>query len=283
MKYITFLRDGAPRVGVVTDAGLVDATALGFPATLNGLIAGGAEMAARLRERLAAGEGETVEMTGLRYSNVVETPSKIVCVGLNYKSHAEETGGAVPAQPVLFSKFSDTLHPAGEPVELPPWQRCYDYEAELVVILGRDCYHADRAEAAASIFGYTVGNDLSARDCQFLSNQWLTGKSFPHFAPAGPVVVTADSFDPSRPHAVRTELNGQPAQDGSTDDMIFSCAEIVEAASRYFALRAGDLIFTGTPAGVILGHPKGQRRWMRPGDTVTVSIEGIGALTTPLV
>ena len=282
MKFITYKQNGAPRLGAVTERGVADLTALGFPADLNGVLAGGEELLAKIKDALASG-CPVLEREPDTFANVVSGRPKLVCVGLNYKSHAEETGGTAPERPVLFSKFSDCLHPAGEPVELPAWQRCYDYEAELVIVIGKPCYHVTRDEAKEVIFGYTLGNDLSARDCQFLSNQWLTGKSFPGFAPTGPYIVTRDEFDPTQRHAVQSVLNGTLCQNGTTDDMIFSCDEIVENASRYFALEPGDLIYTGTPAGVILGHPKGHRVWMKKGDTVTVRIEGIGSLTTPLI
>ncbi|MBQ8929746.1 MAG: fumarylacetoacetate hydrolase family protein [Oscillospiraceae bacterium] len=282
MKLLRFYHNDEIHTGVLTDRGVADLTALGFPGTVNDVIAGGRDALDAI-ETLLAGDYTPLPYETLRFANVVDDPSKIVCVGLNYNSHALETGGTAPKEPVLFSKFSDTLTPAGEPVALPPWQRCYDYEAELVIVMGKPCYHVTAAEAMDYVFGYTVGNDLSARDCQFLSNQWLSGKSFPGFSPAGPVIVTADSFDPDAPHAIRCIWNGNLVQNGSTDDMIFNCARIVESASRFFALKPGDLIYTGTPAGVILGKAKGTRVWMKPGDHVRVEIEGICALDTPLV
>ena len=211
-------------------------------------------------------------------------PGKIICVGLNYKSHAEETGGEAPAEPVLFSKFGDSITWDGEAVTLPPWHRCYDYEAELVVVMGKELWNAaSPEEAKAAIRGYTCGNDLSARDCQFRSAQWLTGKSMPGFAPIGPRIVPASEFDPEQPHRIRCLVNGEVRQDDDLTNMIFSCAEIVRYCSSFFRLEPDDLIFTGTPAGVILGRPKGTRVWLKPGDTVTVEIEGIGSLTNPLV
>ena len=210
-------------------------------------------------------------------------PQKIVCVGLNYKSHAEETGAAAPKDIVFFSKFNDALTPAGESVFLPPWQRCYDYEAELVAVIGRPAWNVPMESAPDYVFGYTCGNDLSARDSQFLSSQWLAGKALPNFGPAGPVIVTADSFDPGADNAITCEVNGVRVQSGVTSDMIFGIPEIVSTASRYFKLSPGDLIFTGTPAGVILGKDKDSRVWLKAGDTVTVTIDGIGTLTTPLV
>ena len=210
-------------------------------------------------------------------------PEKILCVGLNYKSHAEETGGEVPKEPVIFSKFNDALAMNGDAILLPPQHRCYDYEAELVAVIGRHVYHASPEEAAAAIGGYTCGNDLSARDCQFRSNQWLIGKSFPGFAPIGPRIVPASEFDPTKPHRITCAVNGETVQDDDVTNMLFSCASIVEYISAFMPLAPGDLIFTGTPAGVILGRPKGTRVWLKPGDEVSVSIEGIGTLTNRLV
>ena len=211
------------------------------------------------------------------------TPSKILCVGLNYRSHAEETGGEVPKEPVIFSKFNDALAEDGQDVLLPAWHRCYDYEAELVVVMGKPAWHASPAEAAAAIGGYTCGNDLSARDCQFRSGQWLIGKSFPGFAPVGPRIVPADEFDPALPHRITCAVNGVTVQDDDVTGMIFSCSEIVSYIRGFTPLAPGDLIFTGTPSGVILGKPKGTRVWLKQGDVVSVTIEGIGTLTNRLV
>jgi 2-keto-4-pentenoate hydratase/2-oxohepta-3-ene-1,7-dioic acid hydratase in catechol pathway len=269
-------------LGVVGDSGgVIDITALGFPALLDDVIAGGAEMRDRISSAVDAYSGSGLRLEDLEFSNVTR-PRKIVCAGLNYRSHAEETGGKAPESPVLFSKFNDALCPSGARVALPEWQRCYDYEAELVAVVGERAYNVAPERAERYIFGYTCGNDLSARDCQFLSSQWLAGKSFPGFAPVGPIVVTCDSFDPCADNEIICRVNGARVQSGATSDMIFSCAEMLSAASRYFPLEPGDLIFTGTPAGVILGKPKGERAWLRPGDEVEVEIEGIGVLATRL-
>jgi 2-keto-4-pentenoate hydratase/2-oxohepta-3-ene-1,7-dioic acid hydratase in catechol pathway len=256
-------------------------TALGFPSRAGDVIAGGAALLERMESALKAYDGAVRAPDNIEFVNVT-APGKIVCAGLNYKSHAEETGGQTPKYPVLFSKFGDALNPAGAPVTLPGWQRCYDYEAELVVVVGARAYNVSAEDAPEHIFGYTCGNDLSARDCQFLSSQWLSGKSFPGFAPAGPFIVTADTFDPSADNEIVCRVNGERVQSGVTSDMIFTCAETLSAASRCFPLNPGDLIFTGTPAGVILGKPKGERVWLKPGDIVEVTIEGIGTLVTPL-
>ena len=211
-------------------------------------------------------------------------PTKILCVGLNYKSHAEETGGEAPKEPVIFSKFNDALAADGEDIPLPAWHRCYDYEAELVVVMGKPLYNAQSEdEARAAIAGYTCGNDLSARDCQFRSNQWLLGKSLPHFAPVGPRIVPAGEFDPGQSHRIACAVNGATVQEDNLTNMIFSCAEIVRYISGFLPLSPGDLIFTGTPSGVILGRPKNERVWLKAGDEVAVTIEGIGTLRNRLV
>ncbi len=210
-------------------------------------------------------------------------PSKIICVGLNYFNHAKETGAEAPSEPVIFGKFNDTLRPDGAEIELPPQHRCYDYEAELVIVIGKEAWNISKEEAKDYIYGYTCGNDLSARDCQFRSNQWLIGKSLPGFAPVGPKIVPASEFNPDKPHKISCQVNGVTVQEGNTADMIFSCSEIVSYCSQFFRLQPFDLIFTGTPAGVIMGKPKEERVWLKSGDVVSVTIEGLGTLTNKLV
>jgi 2-keto-4-pentenoate hydratase/2-oxohepta-3-ene-1,7-dioic acid hydratase in catechol pathway len=210
-------------------------------------------------------------------------PTKIICVGLNYFGHAKETGAEVPKEPVIFGKFNDTLMPHMADIELPPQHRCYDYEAELVIVIGREAWNIKCEEAHDYIYGYTCGNDLSARDCQFRSSQWLIGKSLPGSAPAGPVIVPASMFKPEDGHRITCRVNGAITQDGNTADMIFTCDEIVSYCSQFFRLQPWDLIFTGTPAGVILGKPKEERVWLKKGDTVEVTIDGIGTLTNRLI
>ncbi|NLB29328.1 MAG: fumarylacetoacetate hydrolase family protein, partial [Clostridiales bacterium] len=266
--------------GVNRGDGLIDITALGFPSEMNEIIKDG-EMLKKIRASIE--KAAPIDGADIRFGNITD-PAKIVCVGLNFTDHAEETGGAAPKYPVFFSKFNDALHPAGEPVALPPWQRSFDYEAELVIVVGKSSYNVSEEDAFEHIFGFACGNDLSARDSQFLSSQWLAGKSFPCSAPAGPHIVTRDELDPDN-QAIGIECyrNGEKVQSGSTGNMIFSCRQLLSWASRFFALSPGDLIFTGTPGGVILGKPKGSREWLRAGETVSVEIEGVGALVTPLV
>lgn len=280
MKLCTFFIENERHAGVKTSGGIVDITALGFPAEMNDIIS---DESALNRIEAAVKSAEPVDEAKIRFGNITE-PAKIVCVGLNYTDHAEETGGTAPEYPVFFSKFNDALHPAGEAVALPPWQRSYDYEAELVIVVGKHAYNVSEDDAFEHMFGFACGNDLSARDAQFLSSQWLSGKSFPASGPAGPYIVTRDELDPDRDAlSIICCRNGETVQSGNTENMIFSCRSILSWASRFFELAPGDLIFTGTPAGVILGKPKGSRDWLKPGETVSVKIEGIGELVTPLL
>jgi 2-keto-4-pentenoate hydratase/2-oxohepta-3-ene-1,7-dioic acid hydratase in catechol pathway len=278
MKLCSFIQNGEIHSGISTEKGILDVTALGFPGSMNEVISGGAAMTAKFAQAAAAYGGAYLREGGLTFANVTR-PEKIVCEGLNYKDHAAETGGEPPKYPVLFSKFNDTLAPAEQPVALPLRLRCFDYEAELVVVVGAPAYNVAEGDAEEYIFGYTCGNDLSARDCQFLSSQWLSGKSFPGFAPAGPYIVTRDSFDPDAGAGIFGEVNGDRVQSGNTADMIFNCRATLAAASRYFPLAPGDLIFTGTPAGVILGRPKAARVWLKPGVWFYISLpqSGVGS------
>jgi len=184
--------------------------------------------------------------------------------------------------PILFSKFANALVPCGAAVELPEWEESYDYEAELVIVMGRRAWNVSEAEAGGYIFGYTCGNDLSCRAPQQRTSQWLIGKSMPGFGPCGPCIVTADEFDPARGMGIKSYVNGELRQNGSTADMISSCARIISYASRYIALEPGDLIFTGTPSGVALEKGK-KLPWLKKGDVVDIEIEGIGRLTNRMV
>lgn len=274
MKLCNFYSNGNIHTGVLTESGVVDLTQSGLSHSLQDYISSGTLP--------SVPDAPCLDPESLMYANVT-TPAKIVCIGLNYKKHAEETGGTAPAEPVIFSKFNDALSPAGSSVFLPSNSRCYDYEAELVIVIGKWADNISVSNARDCIFGYTCGNDLSARDAQLKSTQWLIGKTYSGFAPAGPVIVTADEFDPNEDHRITCSLNGNLVQDDFTSGMIFNCAELVSYVSRYTRLAPGDLIFTGTPSGVILGRPKGTRVWMKKGDTVSVTIEGIGTLTNTMV
>ena len=281
MYLCSFEIDGRPRVGVKTGGAIADVTALGFPARMNEIIEGSDDMLSRIKAALREKKPAALDEEDVKFLPVTE-PKKIICEGLNFKDHAEETGGEAPKYPVFFSKFIDALRAHNEPMQLPPWLNRYDYEAELVIVVGKHAYNVSVIEAEKCIFGYTCGNDLSARDAQFLSSQWLCGKALPGSAPVGPYIITRDSFDPREPHGIYCEVNGEMVQSGNTVDMIFSCFAALSAASRFFPLSPGDLLFTGTPAGVIQGKKREERVWLKAGDIVKVIIDGVGTLVTPL-
>ena len=217
-----------------------------------------------------------------KISDLVPRDAKIVCVGLNYRSHAEHAGFPIPKAPAIFSKFSDALALDGSEITLPPWEVSYDYEAELVIVMGKTAWNVSEEDAADCIFGYTCGNDLSCRDSQMRSGQWLIGKTMPGFAPCGPVIVPKEDFDAFAPHAIRSYVNGELRQNGDISDMIFNCAQIVSYISRYIRLNPGDLIFTGTPSGVALEN-KENPNWLKPGDLVEIEIDGIGRLSNRMI
>jgi len=223
----------------------------------------------------AAGEELTIRPSVLR-------PGKLICIGLNYRRHAEETGMAIPTVPVVFSKFSDTPVAHGAVVDIPRLTKKMDYEAELTIVIGQTIHNVDEAHALDGVFGYCNGNDLSARDFQLMTSQWLLGKTCPGFSPLGPFVKTKEDLDDPNTLDIRTYRNGRVVQNSNTSDMIFSCQEIIAFLSRYLVLEPGDIILTGTPEGVIMGQPEGSQDWLKSGDRVVVEIEGLGQLETTL-
>jgi 2-keto-4-pentenoate hydratase/2-oxohepta-3-ene-1,7-dioic acid hydratase in catechol pathway len=204
-------------------------------------------------------------------------PSKILAIGLNYRDHAMEVGAEIPAEPLVFAKLTSSLNGPGATVA---WDeqvtRRVDYEAELVVVIGREARDLKEGEALDHVFGYACGNDVSARDLQVKDVQWTRAKSLDGFAPVGPWVATADEIPDPGALGVRCEVNGELLQDGSTTEMIFGVAELVERLSAWCTLRPGDLIFTGTPAGI--GAARKPRRFLADGDRVTVEVDGLGRL-----
>jgi 2-keto-4-pentenoate hydratase/2-oxohepta-3-ene-1,7-dioic acid hydratase in catechol pathway len=224
--------------------------------------------------------GTSIPLDSVRLLAAVEQPSKIICVGLNYADHAEETGSSIPPAPILFTKHPSALTGHGWPVRIPAITSFVDYEAELAVVIGRRVRDVDAASALDYVFGYTCLNDVSARDLQIADGQWGRAKSFDTFGPLGPCITTVDEIPDVQQLRIRCLVNGEPLQDSSTSQMIFPVAELVSYISSYTTLEPGDIISTGTPAGV--GQAREPNRPLRPGDTVTVVIDGIGELTNPV-
>lgn len=297
MKLIAFFEEGQEKLGVKTNGGVFDVTgalaaqpADGVPKTVHEAIAGGGEAVRTLAayaERVLSGTGGTGTAflrneDSLVFAPCVPNPGKIICVGLNYRKHAEETGAPIPAYPVLFSKFSNALAAHRQDVPLPKASSMVDYEVELAVVIGRKAKDVPKEKALEYVFGYCAANDLSARDLQTRTSQWLLGKTCDGFCPLGPYLVTADEAgDPNRLE-LKCSVNGEVRQHSNTSDMIFPCDELVSYISRHMTLMPGDVILTGTPEGVILGYPEEKRVWLKPGDVVTVEIEKLGALTNRL-
>jgi 2-keto-4-pentenoate hydratase/2-oxohepta-3-ene-1,7-dioic acid hydratase in catechol pathway len=224
-----------------------------------------------------AADGDPVRVDQLRPRPPVLRPGKVICVGLNYRDHAQETGQAIPDEPVLFAKFANSVVGSGDTIDVPALVEQPDYEAELGVVIGRTAHRVDASDALDHVAGYTCVNDVSARDLQFRSSQWLLGKAIDGFLPVGPWIVTADEVGDPQTLGIRCLVNGEIMQDSSTKQMVFGVAELIAFISRTMTLDPGDLIATGTPPGV--GMARTPPRWLRDGDVVTVEIERIGALT----
>lgn len=254
------------------------------PATTDDVVRGRGDLAALprlLESALAAPDaGDLFVADGpAALGPCLADPQKIICIGLNYRRHAAESGMPVPQTPILFSKFNNALNHHGGQVRISRESaEQFDYEAELVVVIGRTARDVSEAEALDYVFGYCVGNDVSARDLQMRTTQWLIGKTNDGFAPIGPYLVTADQVPDPNALAIECAVNGEVRQSSNTRDMVFDCRQLVSYISRHMTLQPGDVIFTGTPEGVILGYPQDKRVWLKPGDRVTTRIERLGEL-----
>lgn len=281
VKLLAFRSERGWKTGVKTDRGILE---LSEP--VESIVAGGdaafREVAAAVERALREGS-ELLSEGELTLGPCVPRPEKILCIGLNYRKHAEESNMPIPEYPILFNKFHNALAGSGEPVPIPREARQVDYEAELAIVVGRTARDVKREEAMDYIFGYCAANDLSARDLQFRTNQWLLGKCCDGFCPLGPYLVTRDEVEDPHSLGIRSYVNGELRQNSSTADMIFRCDELVSYISRFMTLRPGDVILTGTPEGVIMGYPEDQRAWLKDGDEVTVEIDRLGRLTNRMV
>lgn len=273
----------AARLGIVTPEGVVDAGLDAAAFFSGGQVAYDrlAASAASSASASSSGPGTVVgDLEALDLAPTVPNPGKILCVGLNYRRHAAESGMAEPKEPVLFSKFNNSLAPHGAAVSIAGLQQV-DYESELAVVIGRGGKDIAEGKALDHVLGYLNSNDISERELQMRSGQWLIGKSVDGFLPLGPVLVTADEAGDPQDMRVRGWLNGDLRQDSNTADMIFSVAEVIAYASRFMTLDPGDVILTGTPEGVVLGRP--QKDWVVPGDVYEVEVGALGRLSTRFV
>lgn len=281
MKFFNFYVQKEIHLGAVQGEKAVDLTASGkeVPQNTDELIKSSSAVQKKVEMLFAT--APAIELSAIKYAPAVMKPEKILCVGLNYADHSAETHMELPKYPALFSKFSNALNADGEDIPLPKTAEQFDYEAELVIVIGKKARDITKEQAENYIFGYTAGNDFSARDLQLRTTQWLLGKSPDGFAPIGPHIVSADAIDVSS-LTVQSYVNGMLRQNGNTKNMIFDCATVVSYISQFMTLKPGDIIFTGTPSGVILGYPEDKRCWLKAGDEVTIRIEGIGDLKNTL-
>jgi 2-keto-4-pentenoate hydratase/2-oxohepta-3-ene-1,7-dioic acid hydratase in catechol pathway len=274
MRLLTYRDGGDLRLGqfdsgVVTDIGKADVPAW--------LARGESSRRAAIRR-----SGKEVNGGDLQLGPCVYPAGKIACIGLNYRAHARESHMDVPDVPILFSKFPNSLAGDGQLIPLPSLAEQYDYEAELAAVIGTRCRDVSEGQALDYVWGYCNANDLSVRDLQFKTSQWMIGKTFDAFLPIGPHLVSTDEAGDPQAMTVRCWLNGELRQDAHTSDMVFGVAEIVSYLSRHMTLEPGDLIATGTPVGVINGMT-GDRRWIRAGDELIVEVGPLGRLTNRTV
>ncbi|EKQ57727.1 MULTISPECIES: fumarylacetoacetate hydrolase family protein [unclassified Clostridium] len=286
MKLVNFKFGEEIRLGIKVEQGIIDvektATINSFdvPTTMEKVIEN-AERGLSQLEGLIKKKVEIIPEEQIIYAPCVNNPEKILCVGLNYLSHKEECNMVTPEFPVLFSKFNNALAAHDQMIKLPKLAEKFDYEAELVIVIGKEAKYVSKEDALSYVFGYTVGNDISARDLQLRTEQWLLGKTCDDFAPIGPYLITADEVNPNNLD-IKCEVNGEIRQSANTKDMIFDCATIVSYISQHLTLKPGDIIFTGTPSGVILGYPEAEQCWLKSGDKIKISIEKLGALVNVL-
>ncbi len=231
------------------------------------------------------GKAVFIPIAEASFAPLVTRPEKIICVGFNYREHAAETNTPIPAAPPLFNKFNNALNGHGGVVRLPTKvARQFDYETELVIVFGEECRDVSESDALDVVAGYATGNDISARELQTRTSQFLAGKTSDGFGPVGPWLVTKDRVPDPNALRLQTWVNGKVRQDWNTRDMIFNCRQLISYASGVMTIKPGDILFTGTPQGVILGEkaPREQRQWLKAGDEIVSSVEGLGELRVSL-
>lgn len=294
MKLLTFMKKADLRLGVQTEQGIVDVAAAQLeiqdekiPTDIMDIVQGGSAPITALENLLQKldfnNQAYMIDEKDVEWGPCVPEPRKIICVGLNFRRHADETNAPYPEVPILFNKFHNTITAHKKEIAVPKVTDKLDYEVELGIVIGKTAKYVSKEEALNYVFGYCTVNDLSARDLQLRTQQWLLGKSCDDFSPVGPYLVTAEEVGDPQNLTLKTVVNGEVRQNSNTSDMIFTCAEIVSYISQHMTLVPGDLILTGTPEGVVLGLPADQQVYLKPGDVVTVEIEKLGSLTNRFV
>ena len=280
MKFVTFQRNGASEPGVLSDTDVVSLKAAGFNSMLD-VIAGGAAARARIEEWiLKPPASEVAALSAVELLAPIPRPPKIICVGLNYRDHAIESNMEIPKVPTIFSKYATSVIGPGAAIRLPRLSTKPDYEAEFAAIVGKGGRYIPAAKWQEHIFGYTNLNDVSARDYQMATSQWMMGKTFDTFAPMGPAIVSADEIADPHNLDISLTINGEILQHSNTKNLIFRIPDLIEYLSSVMTLESGDVISTGTPAGV--GFARKPPRYLLAGDDVVVRVEGLGELRNPV-
>src|SRR5580658_7769576 len=291
MTLLSIRSEQGDTLGIKTDRGILDVRRaslslhLPAPLTLDELLQEGG--AAELSHLLAAAKGSRhadalyLDEAQITHGRLFSEPGKIVCIGLNYREHADEAGEKVPAVPILFNKYNNALTNHGATIRLPTEVASkFDYEVELLVVIGRHAHNVSLQDASSYIAGYCTSNDFSARDLQLEldGHQWMIGKTLDDFAPIGPYFVSAELVENPNSLNIECRVNGETHQHSNTSSLVYNTEFLVSYISRHFALEPGDLIFTGTPPGVILGMPKEKQVWLKAGDQIACSVGNLGEL-----
>ncbi len=278
MRLVTFQRGKSAEPGVVTGDKVVGLSGAGYTDMLS-VIAGGKTALDEVEKYAATAPGD--ELASVKLMAPLARPPKVICVGLSYRDHAIESNMEIPKVPTIFNKFSTSIVGPGDQVILPKHSEKPDYEAEFAVVIGKGGRYIPEDKWKEHVFGYTIVNDVSARDYQMATTQWLMGKTFDTFCPIGPWIVTADEI--ADPHAldIKMTINGEVLQNSNTRELIFNIPALMAYISGVCTLEPGDIISTGTPAGVGLGFKP--PRWLKPGDNMVVTVQGIGELRNPVV
>lgn len=288
MSFCTIERGGGYTLGVKTSRGILDVKkAAGpgrktVPSTINDVIHGGVTDELRtLVEDASSGnrlKSAFIEESQVKFGPCVTHPEKIIMLGHNYRKHVMEVKAPMPTSPVLFNKYNNALGGHNGVIRLPEVAKKFDYEVELVMVIGKVARNVSEEDALSHVFGYCVGNDFSARDLQYKTTQFMLGKTCDGFAPIGPYLVTADQIPDPNNLKLECKVNGEVRQSSNTRDMIFNCKTIISYTSQHMTLKPGDIFFTGTPEGVILGYPPEKQVWLKAGDRITTTIEKLGEL-----
>jgi acylpyruvate hydrolase len=286
MRLCTISSGGKAVVGVKTDDGKIIDLSKQMPRgpkSVVEILAGGKKVQAEVAKACAKPKaGATVSAKSAKYLCPIPNPGKILCIGLNYRKHAEETGNPIPPYPIVFCRFNNTLTPHNGKMPMPSHSQQLDWEAELTVVIGKKCRNVPKEKALSVVAGYACFNDGSLRDWQFKGSQWTLGKNFDGSGGFGPDIVTSDELPPGgAPLRIMTRVNGEVMQDSNTDDLIFDVPTLVHEISKVMTLDPGDIIITGTPSGVASGRKP--PNWLKVGDVCEVEIEKIGVLRNPIV